>query len=598
MTKIFIATLLAIPMITTQTALASNDICSAVKSQHKDLSDVVHPEMMGNLYARAMLKIATIVVEENYETFEDIAKNVIQRSNSKTLDAVKKRAKTYNYWQKKRITNSDFTLIASLLEGPQGSRLNKEELGALNLVYLANKSDSEITFSEVIYKLISKSDNSILVTTPQLKMEMDKYSTACLQQNFPNNKIVNVINKMNMAMAGNLDDVRLVDNKVFLDRSLMIQIPSLKITKKKYNPSEVDTLHIGQRLLSEVGGSFNSYRKSNAVIHSVSNLETIKHFHKFYGLSDFAVLSKKDKSVTLFDESARILKTMKVEVSSLDDRMNAGGAGIYYGAIKDGNVYYAKAISDKGMREVFKLKQGQEINLDGPLYILPQDTSAHKFRIKNKRMAFGGYQFYRRSQNYNYSIDSTTKFRLEIKHNYQSNFVADYINTLEKEKNRLMQILNVDNDDYNILAGFAIGVLKPESDFGKNWKYVLKEFLPGAVSLAKGNGLDTSKNSRGPTQLKVIPDEIMDQYGITKTNLTDPENAAVATIAISADFLKQLRTLGVNHKSINEENVQNYLYYLYQGKRAQIKDALATPEDNLAIKKIMNVVAGLEFLEY
>jgi ribosomal protein S19E (S16A) len=96
----------------------------------------------------------------------------------------------------------------------------------------------------------------------------------------------------------------------------------------------------------------------------------------------------------------------------------------------------------------------------------------------------------------------------------------------------------------------------------------------------------------------VIPEEIMNEYGITKTNLTDPENAAVATIAISADFLRQLRNLGVNHKSINEENIQNYLYYLYQGKRVQIKEALATPEDNLAIKKIMNVVLGLEFLEY
>ena len=161
-----------------------------------------------------------------------------------------------------------------------------------------------------------------------------------------------------------------------------------------------------------------------------------------------------------------------------------------------------------------------------------------------------------------------------------------------------MQVLKVDNDDYNILAGFAIGVLAPESDFGKNWKYVLKEFLPGAVSLAKGNGLDTSKNSRGPTQLKVIPEEIMEDYGISKTNLTDPENAAVATIAISADFLKQLRNLGVNHKAINEENIQTYLYYLYQGKRVQIKEALATPDDNIAVKKIVNVVNGLEFLEY
>ena len=590
--KIFVATLLALPILTAQNALASNTNCSAVKAQHRELGTVVHPEMMGNLYAKAMLKIAALVVEENYDTFEDAAKGIIQNAEGKSLNALKARAKKYNYWQKdRRISNADFALVASLL-----NTLDKEELAALNLVYLANKSESEINFSEVIYKLISKTDQSIIVTTPQIKRAMNHYPTGCLQQTFAKTQAANIINKMNMAVAENLNNAKIEDNKVFFDQSLLLELPSLKLTKKKYTPADVDKLIIGDRLLSEVGGSFNSYRKSNAIIHSVSDLETIKHFHKFYGVSDFAVLSKKDRTLTLFDESARVLRKMSVQVPSLDDRMNAGGAGIYYGAITDGNSYFAKALSDKGMREVFKLKQN--VNLEGPLYILPQDTSAHKFRIKNKRLAFSGYQFYRKSRNYNYSIDSATKFKLEIKHSYKSKFVSTYINTLEKEKNRLMQILKVDNDDYNILAGFAIGVLAPESDFGKNWKYILKEFLPGAVSLAKGNGLDTSKNSRGPTQLKVIPEEIMNEYGITKTNLTDPENAAVATIAISADFLRQLRNLGVNHKSINEENIQNYLYYLYQGKRVQIKEALATPEDNLAIKKIMNVVLGLEFLEY
>jgi len=590
--KIFLATLLALPMLTVQNAMASSIDCSAVKTQHRELGVVIHPEMLGNLYAKAMLKVATVVVEENYGTFEDAAKAIIQENESQSLKALKTRAQKYSYWQKdRRISNADFSLVASLL-----GTLDKEELAALNLVYLVNKSGSEINFSEVIYKLISKNDHSIVVTTPQIKLAMNSYPTACLQQGFAKNQVANIINKMNMAVAENPSKTRFEDNKVFIAENLLIQIPSIKLAKKKYTSADVDTLNIGDRLLSEVGGSFNSYRKSNAIIHGVSNLETIKHFHKFYGVSDFAVVSKKDKTLTLFDESARVLKKITIQLSSLDDRMNAGGAGIYYGAIEDGNSYYAKALSDKGMREIFKLKQS--VRLDGPLYILPQETGLHKFRIKNKRLAFSGYQFYRKSRNYNYSIDSATKFKLEIKHNYKSSFVADYINTLEKEKNRLMQILKVDNDDYNILAGFAIGVLAPESDFGKNWKYVLKEFLPGAVSLAKGNGLDTSKNSRGPTQLKVIPEEIMDQYGITKTNLTDPENAAVTTIAISADFLRQLRNLGVNHKSINEENIQNYLYYLYQGKRVQIKEALATPEDNLAIRKIMNVVLGLEFLEY
>lgn len=592
--KIFLATLLAFPILTSQSALAYNIDCKVVKTQHEEFGAVIGPEMLGNLYARAMLKIAKNTVEENYETFEDAAKSIAKNSDDKSLEALKNRAKKYNYWQKeRRISNADFALIASLLKD-----IDKEELGALNLVYLTNKNESSINFSDVIYKLIAKSENSILITTPQIQQAMNSFPTTCLKQLFAKDQAANLINKMNMTVSREMGNARIEGNQILFGQSLLIKLPSLKLSKKKYDPRDVDTLNIGFRLLSEVGGSFNSYRKSNAIIHSVSNLETIKHFHQFYGLSDFAVLSKKDKTLTIFDESARVLKRVNVEVSSLDDRMNAGGAGIYFGAIRDGSQYYAKALSDQGMREVFRLKQAQDLKLNGPLYILPQEVSEHKFRIKNKRLAFSGYQFYRKSRNYNYSIDSATKFKLVIKHSYKAKFVANYIHALEGEKPRLMQILKVDNDDYNILAGFAIGVLSPESDFGKNWKYVLKEFLPGAVSLAKGNGLDTSKNSRGPTQLKVIPEEIMEEYGITKTNLTDPENAAVATIAISADFLKQLRNLGVNHKSINEENLQTYLYYLYQGKRVQITEALATPEENLAIRKIMSVVAGLEFLEY
>ncbi|AUN97154.1 hypothetical protein C0V70_03325 [Bacteriovorax stolpii] len=588
--KLFLVTLLAFPMVNLPKAQAAS--CNPSIVSNRELGSTISPEMLGNLYARAMLNIAKVAVLENYGTFEDAARDIVSKAEGRGLESLKSRAKNFNYWQKNnRISNADFSLVASLMG------LDQAELAALNLAYLANKGDPSISFSEAIFKIISKGDNLTVVTSGQLDQLLGDFPSACLQK-IPKNQLVNLINKLNMAVSENLNDVSIDGEYVRFAQTSLMHMPSLKVVKTKYDPADVDSLHVGFRLLSEVGGSFNSYRDSNAVIHSVSNLETIKHFHKFYGLSDFAVLNKKEKTLTFFDESARVQKRITIDIASTDDRMNAGGAGIYYGLIDKGNTYYAKALSDRGMREVFKSRQGQVIRINGPLYILPQDTGAHKFRIKNKRLAFSGYQFYRKSRNLNYSIESNTKFKLEIRHSYKSKFVADYINTLEKEKSRLMQILKVDNDDYNILAGFAIGVLAPESDFGKNWKYVLKEFLPGAVSLAKGNGLDTSKNSRGPTQLKVIPEEIMEAYGISKTNLTDPENAAVATIAISADFLKQLRNLGVNHKAINEENIQTYLYYLYQGKRVQIKEALATPDDNLAIRKIVAVVKGLEFLEY
>jgi hypothetical protein len=597
--KILITTLLTLPLWPIDFAMSSTLDCRTVKVQHSELGESIRPEVLGNLYARAMLKIAAAVVEDNFETFEDAALTIIQNSQSKSLNELKARISTNKLRNpNRRIPNDDFARVASLLGGKEDNQLNEEELRALWLVYLADSKDSKIDFSKTIFNLISKKEDSILVTVPQLQLAISSYPTSCLQERFSKDQLLNVMNKLNEAVANKDNDVTIEDNNILFSNSVLVELPTLKITKKKYNSEKIFRLEVGERLLSEVGGSFNSYRKSNAVIHGVSNLETIKHFHKFYGLSHFAVLSKKDKILTIYDESANILDQLNVIVSSIDDRINSGGAGIYHSAIKNQNIYYAKAASDNGMREVFRLKKSQSIYLNGPLYILPIDTNEHKFRIKNKKLAFSGYQFYRKSRNFNYTMASDSKFKLVIKNTFKSKFVTSYITTLEKEKSNLMKILKIDNDDYNMLAGFAIGVLAPESDFGKNWKYVLKEFLPGAVSIAKGNGLDISKNSRGPTQVKVISSEIMQQYSMTKDNLGKPENAAVATIAISSDFLKQLRVIGVNHKLINEENIQNYLYYLYQGKRMQIKEALATPEDNLAIKKIMNVVNGLEFLEY
>lgn len=568
--KLLILAFLAFPILAMDFAQSESLDCSSVKIHSSELGEMIHPEILGNLYARAMLKIAANVVEENL-----------------------------NYSQ---ISNADFVKAANLSLGRKYEKddykLTQEEQRALWLVYLANDLDPKINFSQAIKNLIAKKENSIIVGLPQIQLAINSYPIACLEQKFSKSQFTDVMDKLNRTMAANQNDVKIEDNNIKLGETVLVELPNLKITKKKFDSDKTSEFDIGRRLLSEVGGSFNSYRKSNAVIHGVSNLETIKHFHKFYGLSAFAVLSKKDKTLTLYDDEANVLEKIHVNISSEDDHLNAGGAGIYYSTVEDNNVYYAKALVDNGMREVFKAKSNQKINLTGPLYILPSDSLEHKFRIKNKGLSFSGYQFYRKSRGYNYTIPSDLKFQLVIKHNYKAKFVSRYISTLSKEKSRLMQILKIDNDDYDILAGFAIGVLSPETDFGKNWKYILKEFIPGAVSIAKGNGLDISKNSRGPTQVKYISEDIMKYYSINNNNLSNPENAAVATIAISADFLKQLRVVGVNHKLVNEENIQNYLYYLYQGKRAQIKNGEATPEENVSIKKIMNVVNGLEFLEY
>ena len=149
-----------------------------------------------------------------------------------------------------------------------------------------------------------------------------------------------------------------------------------------------------------------------------------------------------------------------------------------------------------------------------------------------------------------------------------------------------MELLKLENDEYNMLAEFAFGVLSPETDFGKNWKYRVKQSVPVVVSIMKGNGFDTSENSRGPTQIKQIPEVIAEKYGIEKNELYKPENAAITTLAFVAAQLQELRNMAASNPAITEETLQDYLYYLYNGRRNEIRKGTATPDKNIAIQKI------------
>lgn len=56
---------------------------------------------------------------------------------------------------------------------------------------------------------------------------------------------------MNMAVSNNPDDIEVAGNKISYGKKTLIELPILKLTKKKYDPSNVEALEIGHRLLSE-----------------------------------------------------------------------------------------------------------------------------------------------------------------------------------------------------------------------------------------------------------------------------------------------------------------------------------------------------------
>src|SRR5690606_28404009 len=87
-----------------------------------------------------------------------------------------------------------------------------------------------------------------------------------------------------------------------------------------------------------------------------------------------------------------------------------------------------------------------------------------------------------------------------------------FVKALETEKEKLMRMYALSNDEYNDLAMLAYGILGNESDFGRSTKLKIKENAQFAVITARliktGDRDVASNTSRGLTQIKYLPDGI------------------------------------------------------------------------------------------
>lgn len=171
-----------------------------------------------------------------------------------------------------------------------------------------------------------------------------------------------------------------------------------------------------------------------------------------------------------------------------------------------------------------------------------------------------------------------------------------FVKALETEKEKLMRIYGLSNDEYNDLAMLAYGILGNESDFGQSTKLKIKENAQFAVitaRLLKTGDRDIATNtSRGLTQIKYLPDGVFSKEypEIKKENLTNPRNAAVATVAYLALAARQMKQIAAENKEdskklrITRENMLDYMGYLYQGGKGKLsssdKSKQATPEFN------------------
>lgn len=184
--------------------------------------------------------------------------------------------------------------------------------------------------------------------------------------------------------------------------------------------------------------------------------------------------------------------------------------------------------------------------------------------------------------------------------------VYPFIRALETYKFELMELYHCDSNEYNLLARMAIGILGRESEFFNSPRYAVKESMPLVVHIIKvleiffeGSDREPDLNSRGPTQMKIVPDRIAQKYGIETDELYIPKNAALATMGYLIEALKEMKRRVVlnNWDYINPSNYADYLPYIYFGSKRQLFNRTATPDQNIYIRDMRKYMKWVEMYE-
>lgn len=188
-------------------------------------------------------------------------------------------------------------------------------------------------------------------------------------------------------------------------------------------------------------------------------------------------------------------------------------------------------------------------------------------------------------------------FQVQSNHEFDDRVLV-FKRTLEDEKQRILEIYQSDPQEYNLLAWMALGILGKESRFYESGRYKIKEAFPWMVTGAKIikssiKGGAVSENSRGPTQIKIVPDIIAYYYKISSKDLDNPKAAAVATMGFLIESLHELKNRARNNKltHINENTYVDYLPYIYFGRAKALIDRTATPEKNIYVQQMKKNMA-------
>lgn len=184
--------------------------------------------------------------------------------------------------------------------------------------------------------------------------------------------------------------------------------------------------------------------------------------------------------------------------------------------------------------------------------------------------------------------------------------IVEFLKALSTEKQNIVKLYNSDPQEYNLLAHMAFGILGNESTYFKSWRYKVKSNAQLAIKWSKDikawfGDYEASPNSKGPTQIKKVPDRIEQFYNITEKNLWTPKYAAVSTMAYLIEALDELKQRAKNNKleMITPETYVDYLPYIYFGGSKKLVNRTATPDTNIYVKNMkinMKKVSVLEVM--
>ncbi|GEM_PF-1699316 len=569
-------------------AFAQSDLSPSICSTEVEPT----PQALGELYQSAFLKIAQRLSLENVRTLEDYAATLSYRLNDdviskfqksfvrfghpSTFASFLKNLRNAQHWDTEvRFDNSAIAMTALLGQTLGELELTESELATLWLSQIDESSLLEEGLSEKLAKISGAFGDKRPLLVQEFALLLKNLNTAkCLPQD--------------PGFAKKISDIFWKDLEKISHKKMIVP-PQLQLPDQR---SVKGTTIRAIYKKDEPAFPYRTYRLQRDRINKLSNLEVIQAFHKYFGDQDYVIVDKITGVAQYFSKDGYLLERSQIETYS-GDEINAGGAGIYFYSSQKRDHHYLQALKDHNVRLAFKGRITVPQNT--LVYILPE-TPLHKFRIKNRTLMFSSAQVYRHRVAFNHGGLNSSARQSKISTFLDAPHVQDFVVTLQNEKSKLMSLLGIDNDDYNLLAEFSYGVLAPETDYGNSLKYRLKEQIPVLVALLKGNGLDTSANSRGLTQIKRIPKAVLEAYDIDKDELKDARYAAIVTLAFSADILRELRNMSYMHPAISEENIQDYLYYLYNGKHSEIRKSTATPEMNISIRRIKSAIAHL-FIE-